>query len=76
MRLSRQPWRSHRASALRLPIDLFASLDEGDELEIDEQLEKEIIDRLEAYDRGEVEASDWEDVQARIEASLNQKRPA
>ena len=55
---------------------LFESLDEADELEVDEQLEKTIVDRLEAYDRGEVEASDWADVKARIQASLNQKRPA
>jgi putative addiction module component (TIGR02574 family) len=72
------------AAALALPPDdraqlanrLFESMDESDELEVDEQLETTIVDRLEAYDRGEVEASDWADVKARIEASLNQKRPA
>jgi putative addiction module component (TIGR02574 family) len=55
---------------------LFESIDESDELEVDEQLEKTIVDRLVAYDRGEVEASDWADVKSRIEASLDQKRPA
>jgi putative addiction module component (TIGR02574 family) len=55
---------------------LFESVDDAGELEMDEEFEQTLIDRLAAYDRGEVEASDWEDVKMRIKASLDRKRPA
>jgi hypothetical protein len=46
---------------------------EDKELELDNELEQTVVDRLAAYDRGDIEASDWKDVKARIEASLDQK---
>jgi putative addiction module component (TIGR02574 family) len=55
---------------------LFESVDEANDLQLDEQFEQTLLDRLAAYDRGEVEASDWKDVKARIQASLDRKRPA
>jgi putative addiction module component (TIGR02574 family) len=77
------------AAALALPPGdraelanrLFESVEDADELEdeeleLDEELEQTIVDRLAEYDRGEIEASDWKDVKARIEASLDRKRPA
>jgi putative addiction module component (TIGR02574 family) len=72
------------AAAMALPAGdraelanrLFESVDEADEIEIDEELEQVIVDRLEAYDRGEVEAMDWEDVKAEIQESLDEKRRA
>jgi putative addiction module component (TIGR02574 family) len=72
------------AAAMALPVGdraelanrLFESVDNAEEFELDEQLEQTIRNRLEAYDRGEIEASDWEEVKARIEASFDRKRPA
>lgn len=72
------------AAAMALPAGdraelanrLFESVDEADEVEVDEDLEQTIVDRLEAYDRGDVEAADWDDVKARIQDSLDKKRRA
>jgi putative addiction module component (TIGR02574 family) len=70
------------AAALALPPDdraqiadrLLESLDDGELLE--EELEETVLDRLDAYHRGEVKASEWKDVEARIRARLERDKSA
>jgi putative addiction module component (TIGR02574 family) len=71
------------AAALALPPNerallanrLFKSVDDPAEDRTDEHFEQTVLDRLAEYDRGDTVASDWDEVKARIEATINPKSP-
>ena len=64
-----------------LPTDGLESLERlleearSADIEHEAGVRAEVICRIEAYDRGEIQASDWREVSARVEAKLKAAFP-